>query len=166
MFKVTKVLILLLLSFSATVHGQQLSNQVMVSAAGLAKPGVISYSQTIGETAVEIMSGSGYFLTQGFQQPGITAIAVIPPQGTGVDVYPNPATDFINIKMFGENAQKIRIELINFMGAVVKTVDLDFNANYYYVQQIDISGLKYGIFLVRVTSDDALISRIFKIEKM
>jgi hypothetical protein len=166
MFKVTKVLILLLLSFSAVVNGQQLSNQVLVPAAGLVKVGVISYSQTIGETAVELMNGSGFFLTQGFHQPGIAATPAIQPQGTGVDVYPNPATDYIYIKLFGENARKIKIEIINFMGAVTNTVDLDFATNYYSVQQVDITGLKYGIYLVRITSNDSIISRIFKIEKM
>jgi len=166
MIKVTKVLILLLLSFCTAVSGQQLSNQVLVPAAGLAKVGVISYSQTIGETAVELMNGSGFFLTQGFQQPGIKATVEVPPPGTGVDAYPNPATDYLYVKMFGENARKIKIEIINFMGAVISTVDLDFTANYYYVEQIDITGLKFGIYLVRVTSNDSVISRIFKIEKM
>jgi hypothetical protein len=166
MIKVTKVLILLLLSFSTTINGQQLSNQVLVPAAGLAKVGVVSYSQTIGETAVELMNGSGFYLTQGFQQPGITATVVVPPPGTGVDAYPNPVTDHLYVKMFGEDARKIKIEIINFIGAVINTVNLEFTANYYYVKEIDVTGLKYGIYLVKVTSDDSVISRIFKIEKM
>jgi|WetSurMetagenome_2_1015567.scaffolds.fasta_scaffold00683_14 hypothetical protein len=166
MIKVTKVLILILLSFSATINGQQLSNQVLVPAAGLARVGVISYSQTIGETAVEPMSSGGYFLTQGFHQPGMIFITDTPPKGTGVDVYPNPATDFIYVKLFGEEARKIKIEVISLIGSVFSTVSLDLGTNYYYVQQVDITGLKYGIYLVRVTSDDLIISRIFKIEKM
>ena len=67
----TRVFILLLLFSVANCLGQQLSNQVLVPAAGTATAGVISYSQSVGETAVELMSSSDYVLTQGFQQPGI-----------------------------------------------------------------------------------------------
>ena len=60
------------------------------------------------------MTGSGFVLTQGFQQPGIKVIsAETPHEGTGVDVYPNPATDFINVKLFGDKARKFKIEVIN-----------------------------------------------------
>ena len=113
MIKVTKVLILLLLSFWTVANSQQLSNQVLVPAAGLATSGVINYSQTIGETAVEIVTGAGFFLTQGFQQPGMKYTAETPHEGTGVDVYPNPATEYINIKLFGDAARKFTIEMIN-----------------------------------------------------
>jgi hypothetical protein len=161
----TKVLILLLLIYCQHSFSQQLSIQVLVPAAGLASPGTINYSQAIGETAVEIMSGSGFFLTQGFHQPGIT-FSSIKPQGTGVDVYPNPATDFIYVKMFGEVPRKFRIDIINITGNIVSSMTREFITQYYYIQQIDVSRLSLGFYLVRVASDDSAINRIFKIEKM
>jgi hypothetical protein len=98
MIRGPKVLILLLLFPATTGFSQQLSHQVLVPASGLAISGVINYSQTIGETAVEMINGSGFILTQGFQQPGIKNLADPAPAGTGVDVYPNPATDFLDRK--------------------------------------------------------------------
>jgi len=47
--------------------------------------------------------------TQGFQQPGIEASQETPPDGNGVEVYPDPATDYINIKLFGDGARNFRI---------------------------------------------------------
>ena len=73
----------------------------LVPAAGLATTSNVNYSQTIGETSVEIMS-SGFILTQSFQQPGMRNISNTQPQGTGVEVYPSPATDNITIKLLGE----------------------------------------------------------------
>ena len=166
MIKVTKVLILLLLSFWTVANSQQLSNQVLVPAAGLATSGVINYSQTIGETAVETVTGAGFFLTQGFQQPGMKYTAETPHEGTGVDVYPNPATEFINIKLFGDAARKFTIEMINLSGTIVSTMTLDFITQYYYIQQIDVTRLSNGFYFVRITSDDSKIMRVFKIEKM
>jgi Secretion system C-terminal sorting domain len=160
-----KVLILLLLFPGATGFSQQLSHQVLVPAAGLATSGTINYSQSIGETAVEFISGSGFILTQGFQQPGMK-VTDTPPAGTGVDVYPNPATDHITVKMFGSDARKFRIEIINIAGTIVSSMTMDFITDYNIEQQIDITHLTFGIYFVRVASYDAKINRVFKIEKM
>jgi hypothetical protein len=161
-----KVFILLLLLSCTNAFSQQLSNQVLVPAAGLATAGVVTYSQTVGETAVEIMSNAGFELTQGFQQPSIKISTDVIPEGTGVDVYPNPATDFINVKLFGDEARKFRVDLINVTGMIVNSTTLSFIAKYYYIQQIEVTSLKYGFYFVRVTSDDGKINRVFKIEKM
>jgi hypothetical protein len=166
MIREPKVLILLLLFSTTTGFSQQLSHQVLVPAAGLATSGVINYSQTIGETAVELTNGSGFILSQGFQQPGMKNITDPVPAGTGVDVYPNPATDFINVKLFGGEARKFRIEIINLAGTIVSSATMNFITNYNIVQQIDITNLTFGFYFVRVASDDAKINRVFKIEKM
>jgi hypothetical protein len=166
MIRRTKVLMVLLLFSRTTGFSQQLSHQVLVPAAGLTTVGVISYSQTIGETAVELIGNAGFELTQGFQQPRIVILPDIPPAGTGVDVYPNPATDFINVKLFGEEARNFRIDIINFTGMIVSSMTLEFITKYYYIQQIEVTRLTIGIYLVRVSSDDGKINRIFKIEKM
>jgi hypothetical protein len=166
MIKVTKVFILLLLSFWTTTSGQQLSHQVLVPAAGTAIAGSLNYSQSIGETAVETVDGSGFVLTQGFQQPAMIFSDVIPHVGTGVDVYPNPATHFVSIKLFGDSSRKFRIEMISITGRIVNSMELEFITKYYHIQQLDVSRLTNGFYFVRVTSEDSKINRIFKIEKM
>jgi Secretion system C-terminal sorting domain len=166
MNKGTNVLILLLLFSGTSGFAQDLAPKVLVPAAGLTTAGVIEYSQTIGETAVETVSNAGYILTQGFQQPRIQITALAQPEGNGVDVYPNPATDYVNVKLYGDEARKFRIDVINITGMVVNSVTMDFSDKYFYIEQIDVAGLKYGFYFVRVTSDDGTIKRVFKIEKM
>jgi len=160
-----KVLLILFLFSGTTAFSQQLSNQVLVPAAGLATSTTINYSQTIGETAVDVISGSGFTLTQGFQQPAMK-ITDITPTGTGVDVYPNPASDYIYVKLFGAEARRYRIEIINIAGTIVSSVTMDFITDYNIVQRFDISDLTFGFYFVRVSSFDAKINRVFKIEKM
>lgn len=162
----TKILFLLLLFAPANGFSQQLSNQVLVPAAGITTAGVISYSQTIGETAVELVGNSEFELTQGFQQPSMKISTDPVPEGTGVDVYPNPATDFINVKFYGDDPRNFRVDLINVTGMVVNSLTVSFASKYYYIQQIEVNSLKYGFYFVRITSDDGKIVRVFKIEKM
>jgi hypothetical protein len=156
-----------MLLFSGTsCLAQQLTNQVLLPCAGLTTAGVLNYSHSLGETAVELFTGSGYILTQGFQQPGFKIVDAAAPDGTGVEVYPNPATDFVNVKLFGDKARKLKIEVISFNGSITSTMSLDFLSKYYIIQQLEFSDLKIGFYFIRVSSDDHVINRIFKIEKM
>jgi hypothetical protein len=166
MIRKAKFFILLMIFSGTNCFAQQLSSQVLLPAAGVAVSGQINYSQSIGETAVEIFSTSDHILTQGFQQPGITDPNETTHVGTGVEVYPNPAKDFIRIKLYGNEARKFRIELLNITGKVYTSVKLDFITKYYYVQEFEITDLMIGVYLVSVKSEDGLINRAFKIEKM
>jgi hypothetical protein len=165
MIKGIKVLILLMLALPTNGLSQELSHQVLVPAAGLAVAGSVSYSQTIGETAVEIFSTSDHVLTQGFQQPGMK-ISIDYNKGTGVEVFPNPARDYIDVKLFGETVRKFRIDIINIAGVKIRTEQIGFTDAYNYVMRINIENLIRGFYLVRVTSEDGFIDRTFKIEKL
>jgi hypothetical protein len=145
---------------------QQLSHQVLVPLAGITSDKNLSYTQTVGETAVEIVGCSDYVFTQGFQQPGIKISTETPPPGTGVKVYPNPATDYVTIELFGEEARTFRIEFLDITGTVVINAKRAFDEQYWNKEQLDIVNLIRGFYLVRITSEDKLINRTFKVEKI
>lgn len=165
MYRKTGVFILILLFSGAICFAQQLSGQVLLPAAGESMAGSISYSQSVGETAVEIISNSGFILTQGFQQPSM-AIQPIEHTGIGVDVFPNPAIDFVKVRLFGDDPRKFMVEVINITGKISYSVILDFTTKYYHEETISISGLSRGFYFVRVGSYDRVVRRIFKFEKM
>lgn len=160
------ILLLVLFSFWDNLFSQQLSHQVLVPVAGVATGGNLNYSQTIGETVVEIVSGSNYVFTQGFQQPGIKFSEEKAPQGNGVKVYPNPAKDFIKIELFGEVGRSFLIELMNITGTIIRSERLVFPAKYWNVEEIPLHEILNGIYFIRITSEDRLINRTFKIEKL
>lgn len=166
MVKRIKILILCFLSSWTNGLSQQLSHQVLVPVAGVTSSGAINYSQTIGETAVEIIGCLDYTFTQGFQQPGIKLMPEKLPDGNGVDVYPNPAIDNITIKLFGDNSRDFRIDIINITGTIVISEKLSFIEKFYFEKVIPVGYLTIGLYFIRVTSSDKLINRTFKIDKM
>jgi len=157
---------LLLSLFVSDALSQQLSHQVLVPAAGIAVGGGFSYSQTIGETAVEIISDPDFVFTQGFQQPALKASSELLPEGNGVLVYPNPVAKVLYVKLFGDTYRKFTIELINITGVIISTINLGFNGSYYHIEQIDATKIRPGSYFVRVISDDHLINRTFRIVRI
>jgi hypothetical protein len=145
---------------------QEISHQVLVPLAGLAKKGVISYSQTVGETAVEIVGCYNYVLTQGFQQPLIKLKIEQKPNGTGVLVYPNPVTDYVTIEIYGDRAKTIRIDIISITGITILSDTKIFNDNFWYKDRYNVEGLSRGLYLIRITANDGMLNRVFKIEKL
>jgi hypothetical protein len=160
------LILLLLLGSGGNLFSQELSHQVLVPLAGVNSTETINYSQTVGETAVEIFSSQDFIFTQGFQQPGLKLIKVNKPQGNGVKVYPNPVTDILNVELFGDGSRGFRIDLINISGTIVNTERMVFTDPFWQIQQLSVSQLSKGLYFVRIVSNDGLISRTFKIDKM
>jgi hypothetical protein len=151
---------------TAEAVSQHLSHQVLVPAAGVAVGSGMNYSQTMGETAVDLLKGYENILTQGFQQPRLKIKTGTPPPGSGVKVYPNPAIDYVNVELFGESARTFNISIVNVNGTVVYSDETSFNSDYWEVREIPISGFARGLYFVRAVSTDRIISRSFKLEKM
>jgi hypothetical protein len=149
-----------------TVFSQQLSHQVLVPLAGITSDNKLNYSQTAGETAVEIVGCIQYVFTQGFQQPGIKYNPETPPQGTGVKVYPNPVSDQLTIELYGEIARKFRIEIVDITGTIAYSDLKVFYTQYWFKEPVDVHNLIRGAYIVRIYSDDGMIRRAFKIEKL
>ncbi len=166
MFKGFRIIIVCIIFLSTDVMSQQLSHQVLVPLAGVTTDNHVSYSQTVGETAVELVGCTEYFFTQGFQQPPFKFANEIPPTGNGVKVYPNPVSDFVVVELFGETPRRFRIDIINITGTVVLSLKRDFYYQYWYREPEDISHLIKGFYIIRIKSGDGMIDRSFKIEKI
>lgn len=163
-----RLTLIFLLSFAfVAVYSQQLSHQVMVPVAGVSSQSSLNYTQTGGETAVELVSGHGFVLSQGFQQPGIQAAAVKEKSlGTGVKVYPNPAEDFIKVEFIIDAGRSFSIDIINVAGTVLLNEKISFPVKHWFVREINIEGLMKGTYVVRVASHDGFINQSFIIQKL
>lgn len=159
-------LILLLIFQWNILLSQELSNQVLVPIAGISESQNLEYTYTIGEAAVEILSSHELVVTQGFQQPRFIFRKEVPPMGNGANVYPNPVTDVINVELFGDKDRTYTVEILNIAGIILISEKLSFTGTYWQIRQYPATGLSRGFYLVRITSDDAVISRIFKLNKM
>lgn len=166
MMKVIKILMPFLVLSWTTAISQQLSHQVLVPLAGVVSDSKVSFSQTVGETAVEIVGCYDYIFTQGFQQPCIKLSDDDQPEGTGARVYPSPADDHITVELFGESARALRIEIIDITGTVVLSDKKSFDNTYWHKERYSTGNLIRGFYLVRVSSEDGFLNRSFKVEKM
>ena len=166
MTKGTLVIIIFLLASSWKAYPQHLSHQVLVPAAGIALTGLPGYSQTIGETAIEIIGSSGFEFTQGFQQPRIKIKVETLPSGNGVNVYPNPVTDYVFVELFGNTTRSFRIDFVNITGTIVLTERKEFRDQFWYREPVSLQHFISGLYLVRITSEDGIINRTFKIQKL
>jgi hypothetical protein len=166
MNKGINILTVFLIISWGNILSQQLTHQVLVPVAGVSSSGSIHYSQTIGETAVEIINCSEFVFTQGFQQPGIKFTKENPPPGNGVKVYPNPVTDYVTIELFGSVTREFRIEFFTISGTMLRVENLLLKDQYWHNQQYPVEKLSKGLFFIRITSEDGVINRTFKIEKL
>lgn len=160
------LLLIVLLGLGENLFSQQLTQQVLVPVAGIASTSSVSFSQTIGEAAVELVSSSDFILTQGFQQPSVKLVWEPPHEGNGFNVYPNPATDHITIKLFGDIPREFRIDIINIAGLKLYTEKLTFTDKFYIEKVIPLSNFSFGVYYVRIMSSDKEINRTFIFEKM
>jgi uncharacterized protein (DUF1501 family) len=66
---------------------------------------------------------------------------------TDISIYPNPTSNFINIKFFGTN-EPIKITLYNSIGAVVKEITNKTYSSIQYSLKVDIESLPTGNYFV------------------
>jgi hypothetical protein len=167
----TTVFLALICSQTFSQKEYELSHEVLVPAGNLASFNGGTYQQTIGETAVEISLPSFYNLSQGFQQP-----RYIPPkdfpvrEGNGVDFFPNPVTKENNhlfyIRMYGVLARHYKITIINLIGSLMYSTEIELSPDHDYIHEINVSHYGNGIYIATVISADGIINRSFKIEKL
>jgi hypothetical protein len=166
MLRIARIMSILLLGVGTTLYSQQLSHQVIVPLAGVISGKSVNYSQTVGETAVEIINCSSYTFTQGFQQPGIHHLTDVQPGGNGVDVYPNPVINDLKVKLFGNIPRDFVVEVITITGTIVISERISFTDEYNYEAAIPMGSLTKGLYFIRIWSTDKIINRTFKIEKL
>ena len=77
-----------------------------------------------------------------------------------VTVYPNPTKDYVNVQCTMNDVQCSGIEVIDMYGKVIYTV---VGANNYSPLQtrINVSGLAAGMYFVRVTTDQGVVTKTF-----
>lgn len=155
-----KLLLFLLAFFSLReINAQSLAPTVIASDGGFAvvSSGTISWS--LGETVTETFTSTNNFLTQGFQQPsGLNLNGVGTASIPGLNVYPNPATDVININL--NAAQGLyTIELFDLLGNKVSAINV-MNPG---IVSLPLSEFANGVYMLTVSS--AGFSQSYKVIK-
>ncbi len=75
------------------------------------------------------------------------------------DIYPNPATDVLSIRI-NRPYDQASVDVINTLGAVVKSFNVQMSA-----QTIDISNLESGIYTLKLKIDGKEVNKRFTVSK-
>lgn len=120
-----------------------------------------SLSWTLGECVIETYESVNYSLTQGFQQTNysVTSIQENENENYSVIVYPNPASDFINICRKSDGAEKSRLDLLDMTGKIVYTASFEKDL------QLNLLGYKDGAYLIRISDERSSLSYTYKLQK-
>ena len=76
-----------------------------------------------------------------------TGIREVNPDATGLVIYPNPATNLLNIKLLG-NLEKGKYEIQNSLGQSILHGDLNNSS----INSVDISKLFSGVYFIQLTN--------------
>jgi hypothetical protein len=154
-----------ILVFSAALYALSLSGQkqeVIASAGGYNSSGGISISWTLGETIIPTFSSGGLILTHGFQQQLIvTAIEDNLEELVSVTVYPNPASEVLNLRFEVPVEGEIDVYLLNQQGQLVKTDIIEAAT---LEKQINMQEYPAGVYFLRLVKGK--LSNVYKVVKL
>ena len=166
-----KILLSLVFTTAVTIlfaQNYSLTPTVISTAGHFNSAGGYSLSGTLGELAVTTLDpGGSFILTQGFQQP--FAVGINPGfDDLGIDwsvnAYPNPVSDFLNIRFNIENPVDFNVEIIDITGKKL------WIRNYpgivpQEVISVDMSRYVRGVYMLRISTPDQKVNKIYKIQK-
>ncbi|MBT7726372.1 MAG: T9SS type A sorting domain-containing protein, partial [Flavobacteriales bacterium] len=75
-----------------------------------------------------------------------------------LDVYPNPSRDIFNVSFTSEDVQDLDVRIINVIGEVVYTENLNKFVGE-YTKQVDLSTYTKGVYFLEITTDNGVINK-------
>jgi hypothetical protein len=123
--------------------------------------GTVSYS--VGQVVYTKYTGTNGSVAQGVQQPYeisvVTEIAEAKDISLEIKVYPNPATDFVKLKIKNYEFGNLRYQLYDINGSLLKDNIVEGNET-----SISVQNLLPSVYFLKVTDNNEAI-KIFKIIK-
>lgn len=159
------LLIVMICMFGSYMYGQEVSSSVIATAGESVEAGDVSLSWTLGEIAIETLEkDGGVTLTQGFQQGyfEITSIGEPLSDEFQLNVYPNPASEFIWVDLKTSKIKSALVEIYNMEGKLV------YNNKWEFVNgpnKIMINKLSSSQYILRVSDSSGKVIQTFKLIK-
>lgn len=152
--------------FALSVGAQQIKQEVIASAGGynVASGNTMSISWTLGETIIPSFKSSDGLLTltHAFQHVYIiTTVEEHLLNPVIVSVFPNPASDYVNIRFEVPIDEEILLFLLNDQGKPVKTGKIESGT---LEKQINMQDLPSGIYYLRLTKGKLI--NVYKVVKL
>lgn len=159
-----KLLIILISSCFclSLTYGQNTVQNVVASSGGTIIWGNGGVTWTLGEVVIATISSPTNIITQGFHQGElvITAIGDINMSDISVLLYPNPATNLINVDIKSDKPGIYKYELIDITGRIIIN-EQSYSKNF----KINIEALKPALYYLRITDKNGKFMKSYKVVK-
>ncbi len=121
-----------------------------------------SLSWTIGEPIVETVSDGTNTLTQGFQQSKLTVTAIDEKEIAGfeINVFPNPASDYLSVEVITDKQKDLEIILFDLNGKIILQKLMTGNK-----QTVNMQNYSPATYILKVTEGNKEI-RTYQIVKL
>ncbi len=152
--------IITLISCCMLITFKSYSQDVIATAGCTFQTSQGSLSWTIGESITETFTKTNSILTQGFHQSNLTITAIHENDISDINikVYPNPATDFVNIKVNGFDEMSYQVFDIN--GSLIENKEIiDLKTT------ISFENLSSATYIVRILKRETEITTYKIIKK-
>ena len=150
--------IALLLFLSVTCLAQSTSVKIATLSSGI---GSSTYLQSIGQSSVVTgtQQAGAYIIRQGFLQPSARTYtrSIENNVAFSLDVYPNPFSSQIRLKLSRSSATVSQVELYSVDG--LRVWDSEIAANLSEVQLLDFDRLRTGKYILRLVSGNQVITK-------
>lgn len=145
-------------------NSQEITPQVIATAGNYAENGGYSVSWTIGEPVIATATNGGTTLTQGFQQPSYNIVSVTSGKINGfeVNVYPNPASDFIIIDWTTDSESTLEISLFDLAGKLISMQSYSASQDKVSINMSRLASAQYILEVKETAGSAAKIFQIFK----
>jgi hypothetical protein len=139
------------------------AQEVISATGGTVKSSGGSVSYSVGQVAYTTHSGAGGTVTQGVQQPYMIAVISEIPDARGISlectVYPNPAGDFVLLKVENYVLKNLAYALYDMNGKLILNNIIEGR-----ITSISLENLLRADYLLKVTDNQAEI-KVFKVVK-
>jgi len=153
------ILISLLFAVSATA---QIKQEVIASAGGYNTANGLSISWTLGETIIPTFKNGDLVLTHGFQsQLIITTVEENLDVMVNLKIFPNPASDIVNIQFETPVETEIIVYLLDSQGKLVKKDIIESSMTQKQINMQDLAG---GIYYIKLVKDKLI--NVYKVVKL
>ena len=156
-------LILFMVFGFSIVYSQSLKPAVIATSGSFYANSNNSVSWTIGECIPETFANTVNKLTQGFQQGvyDINTVADFTENGASINLFPNPATDFVNLEILQKDIKEYSYQLFDSNGKCLKNEKITSTKS-----QIDLIGFARNTYILNVYTGNQIILKSFKIIKI
>ncbi len=122
-----------------------------------------SMTWTLGEVVTDTYSPSGYFFTQGFNQPDTAFVTALPNDLSVADIfiYPNPVAENLVVDFSAVNG-KYLAEVLDMQGKILRK---EFIAEDKKQLQISFSTYADGIYMLSIINTETNSRNSYKINK-